>query len=80
MKTLLYCFFLLLLVGCANNQQKAIVTICKEVKNSGKTCSSVVGLSAKCAESARLKENIEIENAEQLDISPLELQKNSMIW
>jgi hypothetical protein len=80
MKLPLFCFFILLLAGCANNQQKAIVTLCKEVKNSGKACGTVVGLTAKCAECTRSKENIDIENTEPLDISPLELQKNSMIW
>ncbi len=40
----------------------------------------MVGLTAKCAECTRPKENIELENAGQLDISPLELQKNSMFW
>jgi hypothetical protein len=70
----------MLLAGCAKNRREAIETICKGVKSTGKTCSSAVGLAGKCAECATIKENTDLENVINEDISTFELQENIMVW
>jgi hypothetical protein len=80
MKTLLLILFVSLFVSCSNNKREAIQTICKGVESTGETCRSAVGLTGKCAECAPTKENAVQENVIPIDISTLELQKNSMIW
>jgi hypothetical protein len=80
MKPLLFILFIVLLGGCANNRREAIETICKGVKSTEQTCSSAVGLTGKCEECTPSTENSESENTNQIDLSPIELQKNSMLW
>ncbi len=77
MRPILFILIILLLAGCANNRREAIETICKGVKNTGKTCSSAVVMAGKCAISS---ENEQDEDGKKVDISTNELLENSMMW
>jgi hypothetical protein len=80
MKSLLIILFIFLITGCANNKREAIETICKGVKNTGKTCRSAVGLAGKCVECAPSTENADQENISKTNLSTFELHENSMFW
>ena len=67
-------------MGCRNNRKDAIETICKGVKSTEKTCRSAVGISGRSTEYIPTKEELIKENDNQIDISTIDLLKNSMVW
>ena len=80
MRSILFIFIILILASCSNNRREALETICKGVKNTGKSCSSAVAIAGKCAKCASLSENDQNEEESKLEISTNELLENSMLW
>ena len=80
MKALLFIICIVCLMGCGNNRKDAIETICKGVKSTEKTCRSAFGISGRSTEYVPTKEELIKENDNQIDISTIDLLKNSMVW
>lgn len=71
---------MLFLMGCANNQQETIATICNGVKASKNTCSTAVLLAGKCTKCSASSEKRQKNSNIIVNASAFELQENNLAW